>query len=114
MSARRADAGAVTAELAVALPAVVLVLALLLVVGGAVAGGLRCTDAARVGARLAALGEDEVTVAAAARRVAGGSADVDVRRDGPWVEVVVRADGPAAWFGAVVGLSGRAVAWQEP
>ena len=45
------DGGTVTAELAVALPGVVLLAVALLVAGQAAIGEVRCTDAARAGAR---------------------------------------------------------------
>ena len=66
----RADGGMATAELAVVMPAVVLVL--LLVLAGVSAGvtQLRVTDAARVAARQAAIGSDDV--AGSAQRVAPG------------------------------------------
>ena len=47
-------AGSVTAELALALPSVVLLLAVVLAAGDVVAGQIRCVDAARAGARAAA------------------------------------------------------------
>ncbi|WP_255491734.1 TadE family type IV pilus minor pilin [Actinotalea sp. JY-7876] len=104
-----------TAELALALPAVVLVLAALLVTASVAAGQLRCAEGARAGARLAALGEPDATVADVARRVAGEGARVGVARDGTWAEVTVAADGPAAWFtGGAVAVSATATAWVEP
>jgi hypothetical protein len=109
------DRGAVTAELALALPAVVLVLAAVLVTVAAGAAQLRCADGARAGARVAALGESDARVAAVARHLAGPGADVRVVRDDPWVEVVVAAELPGGWFtGGAVGLAARATAWAEP
>ena len=61
---RDRDGGTVTAELAVALPGVMLLAVALLVTGQAVIGEVRCTDAARAGARLAARGESDPAVAA--------------------------------------------------
>ncbi|WP_260459391.1 TadE family type IV pilus minor pilin, partial [Actinotalea ferrariae] len=105
----------VTAEVAVALPVVVLVLAVLLVTAAASAAQLRCADGARAGARMAALGEPDAAVVEVATRVAGGAVDVTVSRGDPWVEVVVSADGPGAWFtGGAIGVSARATAWVEP
>ena len=105
------ERGSVTAELAVGLPAVVLVLVLVLGVAAAGMTQMRCADGARAAARAAALGAD--APADDARRVAGGGARVVVARDGPWVSVTVSAD--------VVGLpggrlraSGTAVARVEP
>ena len=54
------EAGMVTAEIAVALPAVVLVLLLVLSAVSAGVAQLRVTDAARVAARQAAIGSDDV------------------------------------------------------
>lgn len=114
MSRGRADRGSVTAELAVGLPAVVL---LLLVVLGVSAAGVvqqRCAEAARTGARLAALGQDDAAVAAAARHVAGDAASVHVARDERWVTISVTASLPVAGLGGAVTLTGRATAWSEP
>ena len=111
----RDDTGAVTAELAIALPAVVLVVAVVLVTAVAGIGQLRCADAARIAARVAALGEADAEVRAAARHVAGPGAQVRIEREPPWVEVVVETDGPAARFTAgALHLSATATAWAEP
>lgn len=74
----------VTAEVAVALPALVLVLAVGLAVIAIVTAQLRCTDAAAVGARLAARGEPAAAVRSATLAVAPAGAGVQVRpgRDG--------------------------------
>lgn len=80
-----------TAEFAVLLPVVVLVLG---VVAGLAAGAtaqLRCIDAARVAARAAALGEDDMAVSGIARRVAGAGARVVVTRADGWVDVTVES-----------------------
>lgn len=109
------DRGAITAELALALPAVVLVVAVLLVTAAAAATQLRCADAARAGARVAALGQPDAEVAAVARRLAGDRVAVEVVRDPPWVRVTVSASAPGSWFTAgSLGLSASATAWLEP
>jgi Flp pilus assembly protein TadG len=99
MSRKRsaADAGYVTAETAMVLP----VLALLLVAAlwaVAVAGAqLRCVDAARDGARAAARGESDADAIAVAKVAAPDGADVELGRTADRVVVVVRARvGPAA------------------
>jgi hypothetical protein len=79
----------VTAELAVALPGVILLAVALLVAGQAVIGQVRCTDAARAGARLAARGESGAAVAAEARRLAPRGSQVSVARVGDQVRVEV-------------------------
>lgn len=107
--------GSVTAELAVGMVAVVLVLAVLLVTVAAASARMRCLDAARAGARLAALGETDAEVVALAHRLAGPGAGVLVVRAPPWVEVRVSASVPGGWFtGGAVGLSASATAWAEP
>lgn len=108
------DAGAVTAELALGLVAVVLVLAALLVTVSAASARVVALDAARAAARVAALGEPDDVVADVAARVAPG-AQVAVRREPPWVEVVVRRPLGGAWFtGGGLVAQGSAVAWVEP
>jgi Flp pilus assembly protein TadG len=106
--------GAVTAEFAVALPAVLLLLALLL--SGAAAGvtQLRLEKAAHAGARALARGEDTAAVEVIVRTMAGASATASVTVDGEWLSVTVtdRAGGPA---GATVPwtLTARATARSE-
>ena len=110
----QADRGAVTAELAVGLPAVAV---LLLVVLGVSAAGVvqqRCAEAARTAARLAALGEDDAAAVAGARHVAGDAARVDLARDGGWVTVSVASAFPVAWLGEALTVRGAATAWEEP
>jgi hypothetical protein len=105
----------VTAELALGLPAVVLVLAVVLVTVAAGAAQLRCADAARAGARAAAIGEAPAEVRAAAGRVAGEGARVTIRPDGEWVTVEVSTTAPGAWFtGGRLTVRGSATAWVEP
>jgi hypothetical protein len=109
------ERGSVTAELAVALPAVVLVLVLVLSVGSASVARLRAVDAAGVGARVAALGEGDGAVSDAVRRVAGTGADASVRHDGDWVDVEVTVPVIGQWFGGgPLHASGEASARAEP
>lgn len=109
------DRGAITAELALALPAVVLVLAVLLVTAGATTTRMRCADAARAAARVAALGQTDGQIVQVAQAVAGSGSRVTITRDPPWVEVTVAASTPGGWFaGGSVGLSASATAWAEP
>lgn len=112
-AARADDRGAVTAELAVGMVAVAAVLVAVLATGAAATVRLTCLDAARTGARLAALGEPDGEVVAAARHVLGDrGGDVRVRRDGTWVTVAVTA--PFAGWGAGLRASADATAWAEP
>ncbi len=83
------EQGSVTAETAVVLPSVVMVLAVVLAVAGGVTARLSCVDAARAGARVAARGEGDARVVAVAREVAP-QAQVRIARSGSRVEVGVR------------------------
>ncbi len=110
-----ADQGSVTVELALALPAVVGLLVAVLLLASAATSQLRCADAARAGARAAALGEDRGVVTAIAQRVAGPGATVRVQEGDPWVTVTVRRPltaGPLA--GGGLTAEGRATARVEP
>lgn len=89
--ARGAEAGSVTAETAVLLPGLVVVLVLLLWAVQAVVGQLRCIDAARLGARAAARGDQPASVVALARRAAPSGAVVTVTPGDAFVVVTVRA-----------------------
>lgn len=92
-AARRpgADRGSVTAETAVVLPALFVVLALLVWVLAVVSAQLSSVDAARSAARLAARGEPPGAVVAAAREVGPRGATVTSERQGDRVVVLVRA-----------------------
>lgn len=113
---RRRDRGSVTAEMAVALPVLVLVLVAAIGLIAAVSGQLRCVDAAREGARLAARGEPAAAVVRAAVRVAPAGARVQIAPAGPGlVAVTVSARMPAAGrLLPALSVSGRAVAMVEP
>jgi len=100
------DRGSVTAELAVGLPAVVMVLVAVLLIAGAAITQVRCTDAARAAARSAALGEDAATVAAIVDDLAGADAQVSVADGGAWVRVTVTAPVGTSWLGG--SLTARA------
>ncbi|MHA7221338.1 TadE family type IV pilus minor pilin [Arthrobacter sp. RHLT1-20] len=104
-----------TAEFAVALPAVLLLLALLLAGSAAGVTQLRLEEAARAGARALARGEDTSAVDAIVRRLAGDSAASAVASEGEWLSVTVSG----RVFGAVGSLlpwtlSARAWARGEP
>ena len=103
-----------TAELAVALPAVVLVLVAVLAIALAGTTQLRVSDAARAGARAAAAGEPDARIHEIAEHAAGGDVSVVVRRADPWVTVTVDAPVAGSWFGGR-GLSASATstAWLE-
>ncbi|WP_342791806.1 TadE family type IV pilus minor pilin [Kitasatospora atroaurantiaca] len=103
-----------TAETAVALPALVLLAAMLIWGVVAAAAEIRCVDAARVGARAAARGDADA--AALAQAAAPAGAAVQVAQDGDTVRVTVEApcSGPGR-LGAVLSLrlSASAVAARE-
>ena len=88
-----------------------LVVVLVLCVGGlgAMSKQVRCVDAAREAARLAARGDERAAVAVA-RTVAPDGASVQLDREG--ATIVARVSAPAALPGLTV--SARAVAAVEP
>lgn len=96
---RRGDRGMVTAEVAVALPALVLVTALLMWGVTAASVQVACTDAARSGVRAAARGEALPAVRAMVVRALPSGAAVRVHRDAATsrveVSVPVRPPGGA-------------------
>ena len=99
---KRREAGFVTAEAAVVLPVLLVVLALLVGVVVAVGDQLRLVDAARTGARLAARGETSAVTRDAAEQIAPHGATVAVTRVGDDVEVTVRVTiRPTHWLPAL-------------
>ncbi|MET3810189.1 TadE family type IV pilus minor pilin [Arthrobacter sp. UYEF3] len=92
-----------TAEFAVALPAVLLVLGLLLAGSAAGITQLRLEEAARSGARALARGEDAASVGGIVRRLAGDSVRATVAADGGWLSVTVS--------GTVSGSVGPLIPW---
>jgi hypothetical protein len=108
------DQGTVTAELAICLPGVLVLCVALLMTGQAVIGEVRCADAARAAARLAARGELPSAVVAEATRRAPPGAAVHLVRSGDSVTVDVRAPlrgVGAGWTG--LAASGSATASVE-
>ena len=85
----RREAGYVTAETAMVLPVLALLLAVALWSIAVAAAELRCIDAARDGARALARGESDAVATEVARTAAPAGAQVDVRRDGDRIVVVV-------------------------
>ncbi|WP_029289778.1 TadE family type IV pilus minor pilin [Cellulomonas sp. HZM] len=107
------ERGSVTAELAIGFPVVVLALVAALGVVAAGSAQLRCADAARAGARLAALGQAG-DVVSSAQRLAGEGASVTVADDGSWTTVTVRRAVPGVgWLGGL-DASASASARVEP
>jgi Flp pilus assembly protein TadG len=113
---REPCAGAVTAETAVALPALVVVIALSLWAVGAVSAQLRCVDAARLAARAVARGDDPGVAVSRAEAAAPPGATVRVAQSSGLVTVQVRAQRPllgGVLAGAGVEVSGTATADAE-
>ncbi len=105
----------VTAETAVVLPVLLLVLAGAVAAVTVVGAQLRCVDAAREGARAAARGEDVAAVSALVERAAPEGAVLDVTVVGSHVHVSVTAEVPA--LGPLplrVTVAAEAVAMEEP
>lgn len=105
----------VTAETAVVLPVLLLVLVGAVAAVTVVGAQLRCVDAAREGARAAARGEAAATIVGWVARVAPDGAVPDVTAAGNEVRVRVSAAvaplGPLPWR---VTVTAEAVAQLEP
>jgi hypothetical protein len=103
--------GMVTAELAVALPALVVVMVAALYGVALVTAALRCTDAAAVAARLAARGESTVTVRSTALAAAPSGARLAVAESATTVTATVTVRVSLPWLSGLlsgVSISGRA------
>jgi hypothetical protein len=113
----RDSSGFVTAETAVVLPALILVLAVALTLGHAAAVRMTAQDAAAIGARAAARGDGDELVRRLVAAVAPAGADVVVTRADGLVRVQVSAAVlPPATVGRLVGalhVSSEAVAADE-
>jgi len=104
----------VTAEIAVAVPALVLVLTLALGAVAVVTDHLRCIDAARVGARLLARGEDPVRVRSEVARQAPEGADIGFDVGAGSISVAVTAEPPPMLRAIGVSSRPRGVAHAVP
>jgi len=113
----RGQRGYVTAETAVVLPVLLIVLTMAVWVLACVSAQLRCTDAAAMAARAAARGESTAEAVSAGHLVAPEGAEIQVRVSGDQVHVQVQTE--VRPFGAALqGLPGfsvhaRAVAARE-
>ena len=112
------DRGSVTAETAVLLPELALLLAFLLSVARAATSQLNAQDAARLAARAAARGESSAEVERLAGEVAPRGAVVTVRRLDGLLRVEVTAQvrplgAGLSWLPAI-NVGGSAVAAVEP
>jgi hypothetical protein len=101
--------------MAVALPSLVIVLAIALAAIDLGLAQVRCVDAARIGARLLARGEPELSVVGEVKAAAPEGAQVQVTSAGSRVSVVVTGSVPAALrpLGAVAAPSASAQAMVE-
>ncbi|WP_228832943.1 TadE family type IV pilus minor pilin [Nocardia brasiliensis] len=104
------DSGSVTVEAAIALATVIVAVVLCLGALLAASTQVRCVDAAREAARLAARG-DEANALTAAHRVAPPSADISLRIEGTYVIARVTARAPLL---PLLTLHADAVATREP
>lgn len=111
-SRRDGDGGSVTIEAAIALSTVVIVLAMCLAGIGCVIGEIRCLDAAREAARLAARGDNDHAAAMVAQ-VAPAGASLSLQVDGDTVIATVTA-APVGGLLPGVRLTATAVAAKEP
>ncbi|MFF2142048.1 TadE family type IV pilus minor pilin [Kitasatospora sp. NPDC058190] len=112
--ARRGDGGFATAETAVALPALVLLAAMLIWGVLAAAAQIHCVDAARIGARAAARGEADAADLARAAAPPGAEVRVAVAADTVRVDVDAPCAAPGKLGGLLaVRLGARAVAQRE-
>lgn len=91
MVKRRSEHGYITAETAVALPALVVVLCAMVWGVATVTAQVKCVDAARAGARALARGELPGEGRAEAVKAAPSGADVVLSRTGAYVRVDVSA-----------------------
>ncbi|MGW6172729.1 TadE family type IV pilus minor pilin [Arthrobacter sp. NPDC055138] len=91
------ERGSVTAEFAVALPAVIVVLAFLLAGAAAGAAQLNLEKAAQAAVRQLGRGETEAAAARTVLSIAGEGAAVAADSSGGWVTVRVTASVPGPW-----------------
>jgi Flp pilus assembly protein TadG len=109
------EAGMVTAETAVVLPVLLLVLVCAVAALTVVGAQLRCVDAAREGARAAARGETAVVVIELAGRMAPDGAVTDVQPAGERVRVTVSVEvSPLGPVPLRTRVSAEAAAQREP
>ncbi|MCL1800144.1 MAG: pilus assembly protein [Promicromonosporaceae bacterium] len=109
------ESGAITAEFATALPAVVLLIAVVLAIAAVMGTQLQVSDAARAGARAAALGSDETAIANVIGHTAGLRATHHISADGPWLTVSVsRSVGLGPLRLHPIQVTGTATSWREP
>lgn len=110
MSGARRDRGSVSVELATALPAVVLVLALVLACVAWARDAVAVADAAALGARVAAVEGADAATAAVGAALPGARVAVTITADGSRVQVSVSTT-TAAWLPDATASSVAVVTW---
>ncbi|WP_298888313.1 TadE family type IV pilus minor pilin [uncultured Serinicoccus sp.] len=108
------DRGMVSAEVALTIPSILLVLAICLTALSLGVDQVRCEDAARVAARAASRGELTGTVQQAALQRAPEGATVEVEEDAGGVRVIVEARPRARLLPGLPGAVASAHAVWEP
>ena len=83
------DRGSATAETAIVLPVVVVMMVAILVTGTGIGTQVQLENAARGAARELARGEDAAAATAAAQEIGGPGTRVSIRVEGDWVHVEV-------------------------
>ena len=113
---RQRQRGSITAETAVTLPTLVIVLAVALWGVSTAAAQVACLDAARAGARAAARGEPQTQVRAAVLRAVPPHARVTINRNPNTTRVVVKAESASPLKGLfpALKLEAQAIAATEP
>lgn len=114
MTGSRRDRGTATAEMAVALPAVVVVIVAGMTAVSALTTQLRCVDAAREAARAAARGEDQAVVRTVVGSTGPAGAGLALTGDRRSVTVTVSARSRAGGVLPSFRVSATAVALREP
>jgi len=110
----REDRGMATAEIAMALPALVVLVAAAMTAVSVLTAQLRCVDAAREAARAAARGETQAVVTSVARRQAPSGAMVRVAGEQEIRAVVSAEARSAGGLLPAFRVSATAVALREP
>jgi hypothetical protein len=109
------EKGAVTAEFATALPAVMVIFAIVIAMAAAFGTQFRVSDAARTGARLVAMRAESGRIRTSIIQIAGGQPEVSISQAGSWATVKVKRSlhlGPI-WL-TPLSVTGIATSWVEP
>ncbi|MGB5952772.1 MAG: TadE family type IV pilus minor pilin [Ornithinimicrobium sp.] len=116
MTRERREAGMATAEMAMAIPAILLVLAMCLTGLSLGADQIRCVDAARAAARAASRGESAAEIRRLAQELTpdGSKVEVDVDSGQGFVSVSVQAPAPSGILPALPPAKATARAPLEP